>query len=363
MGRSVGVTVSAVLAMVGSLLALAFGLLMALGLFMAPAQPPPGSDLPPEFFKTILLLAPFVYILPAVWGIVTSVGLFQMKNWARISIIVFAALLTLGGFLGSIGALALAVATPPSNLPGEVMVLTRIFFAVFTALQLGIGIWWLVFFNRPKVRALFQAARGEFAVAVPLQTYYPYPSYSVPPPPPAPGAAVAAQVAPQPLPPRKPGRPMSISIIAWSMLAITVFFPLYLALRMPAVAFTAILTGWPAMLYYLAVAAVHVYVGIGLLRLQAAARAAGIAYFVFAFLNSAVFYFAPGGRARIDRLMEMQRSLFPWMPSPDQGSVPFDMTPFLFAGAIAGLVFILVPLYFLITRQRAFTKQAATSAS
>jgi len=108
---------------------------------------------------------------------------------------------------------------------------------------------------------------------------------------------------------------------------------------------------------------VHVYVGIGLLRLQAAARVTGIAYFVFAFVNSAIFYFAPGGRARIDRFLEMQRSLFPWMPSPDQASLPFDMKPFLFAGAIAGLVFILIPLYFLITSRKAFAKQAVTPAA
>jgi hypothetical protein len=356
MERSVGVTVSAVLAMVGSLLALAFGLLTALGLYMAPAQPPPGSELPPEFFKTILFLMPFFYILPAVWGIVTSVGLFQMKNWARISIIVFAALLTLGGFFASIGAVAFAFATP-SNLPSEVRMFARIFVVVFAALQLGIGVWWLVFLNRSKVRALFQTAPGDFAGAPPLQTHYPHPSYSTPPPP-APGAAAAVQVAPQPLSALKPVRPISISIIAWYMLAISLFVPLNLVLRMPAIAFTAILSGWPATVYYLAIAAVHVYVGVGLLRLQAAARATGIAYFVFAFVNSAVFYFAPGGRARLDHLMEMQRSLFPWMP-PNRDSVTFDMTPFLFAGAIAALVLILVPLYFLITRQQAFAKPAA----
>ena len=363
MGRSVGVMVSAVLSMVGSLLALAVGLLAAMGLHLAPPQPPPESQLPPEFFKTIMLLVPFVYILPAVWGIVTSIGLFMMKSWARISIIIFAALLTMGGFFGTIGAVAFAVATPPNNLPGEVLVFTRIFVVVFTALQLGIGIWWLVFFNRAKVRALFQAVRPNFAAAIPLQTHYPHqPSYSTPPPP-APGAAVAVQVAPQPLPPPMPGRPISISIIAWYMLAISIFFPLNLLLRSPAIAFTAILSGWQATAYYLAIAAVHIYVGFGLLRLQAAARVTGIVYFVFAFVNSAIFYFAPGGRARIDRFLEMQKSLFPWMPSPDQASLPFDMKPFLFAGAIAGLVFILVPLYFLITSQKAFAKRAATPAA
>jgi hypothetical protein len=70
-----------------------------------------------------------------------------------------------------------------------------------------------------------------------------------------------------------------------------------------------------------------------MLRLDAAARVTGIVYFVFAFVNSAIFYFAPGGRARMDRLLEMQRSVVPWMQSPDQASLPFDMTPFLFAGS------------------------------
>src|SRR5215472_10924963 len=182
MGRSVGVTVSAVLAMVGSLLALAFGLLTAVGLYLAPPQPPPESQLPPEFFKTIMLVVPFFYILPSVWGIVTSIGLFMMKNWARISIIIFAALLTMGGFFGTVGAVAFAVVKLPSNLPAEVMVFTRIFVVVFAALQLGIGIWWLVFFNRAKVRALFQAVRPALGDAVPLQTHYPQqPSYSTPP--------------------------------------------------------------------------------------------------------------------------------------------------------------------------------------
>src|SRR5262249_51300836 len=135
-----GVMVSAVLAMVGSLLAVAVGLLTAGGLFMAPAEPPPGSQLPPEFLKAMLGLAPLFFILPGVWGIVTSIGLFQMKNWARISIIIFAALLTLGGLFASLAALAMAVSKPMALLPPEAMLILRIGYVVVAALQLGIGI-------------------------------------------------------------------------------------------------------------------------------------------------------------------------------------------------------------------------------
>jgi hypothetical protein len=363
MGRSVGVMVSAVLAMVGSLLAVAVGLLTAVALFMAPSEPPPNSQLPPEFFKAMLVLVPLFYILPGVWGIVTSIGLFQMKNWARISIIIFAGLLTVGGLFASLGALVMAVSKPMALLPPQTMLIMRIGYVVVAALQLGIGIWWLVFFNRAKVRALFQTPRQDFAAAPSLQTPYPQqPSYSTPPPP-ALGASTATQATPPPVPaPRLPGRPVSISIIAWYMLAISFILPLNLVLRTPAVAFTAILTGWPAAVYNVAVAAVQIYVGIGLLRLQAAARATGIGYLVFAFLNSAIFFFAPGGRARLGHLMEIQKTVFPWMQSPDQASLPFDITPFLYAGAVGGLALVLVPLYFLITRQQAFAKSAATPA-
>jgi len=108
---------------------------------------------------------------------------------------------------------------------------------------------------------------------------------------------------------------------------------------------------------------VHLYVGIGLLRLQPAARLVGVAYFIFAFLNSAVFFLAPGGHARLARLMEMQLSMFPWMKAwQNMSPMQFDITPFIAVGAVGGLAILLVPLYFLFTSKQAFAKSATITA-
>src|SRR6266478_247921 len=102
MNRSVGVTLIAILALIGTVLALAMGVFAGLGMALAlgSAETPKEFQGSPIFFKAIMVMVPFFYVLPAVWGIVTSIALLRLKNWARISIIVFAALLAVMGVFG-----------------------------------------------------------------------------------------------------------------------------------------------------------------------------------------------------------------------------------------------------------------------
>jgi hypothetical protein len=112
-------------------------------------------------------------------------------------------------------------------------------------------------------------------------------------------------------------------------------------------------------LYYLALAALQLYLGIGLLRLKPAARTVCIWYLAFGFVNATVFYLAPGGHARMLALIEKQQSMLPWMqPWQSQMWQQMDLTPLLIVGACFGLAFLLVPLYFLITRRQAFETAA-----
>lgn len=135
-------------------------------------------------------------------------------------------------------------------------------------------------------------------------------------------------------------------------------------MRGPAVLFTRILTGWPAVVLFGTFAVLQLGIGVGLLRLRPAARMAAIIYFSFVFVNSAVFYFAPGGHARLVALMESQQSMFPWVRLfQRQAEFQFDPTPLLMVGAVAGLVMITVPLYFLVTRKAAYEKAAANLES
>jgi hypothetical protein len=101
--RSAGITVVAVLAMIGSALFLLVAVLMAVIMFVAPTPTPNDVPLPPQLFKAFKVILPLFYAAPATWGILTAFGLLRLKNWARISTIVFSCLLILFGAFGMLG--------------------------------------------------------------------------------------------------------------------------------------------------------------------------------------------------------------------------------------------------------------------
>jgi hypothetical protein len=343
MNRSVGVTVIAVLALIGSALTLLIGILVAVVMAFVPM--PAQSEFPasPMFLKAMVLIGALFYVIPALWGIFASIGLFRLKNWARISMIVFAVLLILMSAFGELTALLLP-AFPVANGPPDasIMNVMRLLLGGFWAVLLGLGIWWLVFFNRAKVKQ-------QFVPLLPAVALSPSSDPTQDP------AASATAVT------RAPNLPLSFTIIAWLLLVCTLFLPLNLLLHTPAVFLTRIVHGWPAGIYYVVLTALLLYIGVGLLRFQRAARVVAIAYFLVTFLNSAVFYLVPGGRARMQSLVESQQAMFPWMrPRPTPAGLQFDLTPFMIVGACSGLAVLAVALYFLITRKQAF--EAAVAA-
>lgn len=296
-----------------------------------------------------MLMAALMYVLPAIWGIATSVGLFRLKEWARISIIVFSVLLILMFGFSALIFLVLPFPTPPNQqVDANVASGVRVFMTTFAGGMVGIGVWWLVFFTRARVKQQF----------VPLQPLVT-------------GATVGAPqlLTDSPLPasaPAAPSRPLSLTILAWFMLVGCLFVPMSIVLRSPAVFLTKVVTGWPATLYYLAIAVVGLYVGIGLLRLKPLARSVGVAYYGFFFVNKAVFYLAPGGRTRMLDLIQKSLSSFPWVQAEywqNQVAPQFNTTRFFAMGACLGLAGILVPIYFLVTRKQAFERAAAAAAN
>ena len=102
MQRSPGVVAVAVAVLVGSILIIALGVLTA-GLALVIPRIPPPQGRPPLPVVGFLLLGSLTYLLPGIWGVVSGIGLLRLKNWARISTIVFA---VLAGFAG-VGMLAL----------------------------------------------------------------------------------------------------------------------------------------------------------------------------------------------------------------------------------------------------------------
>jgi hypothetical protein len=83
------------------------------------------------------------------------------------------------------------------------------------------------------------------------------------------------------------------------------------------------------------------------------ARLVSIGYFVFGILSSGVFFLAPGRDARLTELIARQHVLFPVMTTSQPAPV-LPMQMLMMFGLVAGLVFAMVPLYFLVTRRAAF---------
>jgi hypothetical protein len=335
MKRSPGITFAAVIALIGSIVTLLFGLLMLVIMMFAPIPTSGQSPVSPTFMRAIFVLLSLFYLLPAIWGIVSSVGLFRLRNWARISIIVFSILLLLTGvFAGLVSLLMPAPAGVDTTSNPSIMLAIRLSMGLFWLTMMGIGVWWLVFFTRASVKTHFGVAPAG-AMALP-----PLANPEMPPP-------IVVQTGPR--------RPLSITIIAWLLLIGCALLPVSLLLRAPMVLFTTLITGWAAAAFCVGYAIANFFVGRGLLRLQPWARKAAIGLFGFGLLNTAVFYFAPGGRVRMLALMENQRSMFGWETIlPNQPQVNIDLGPLFPVFSVLGLIGAAIPIYFLITRKTAF---------
>lgn len=343
MKRSAGVTVIAVLSLIGSVLTLLIGILVLAAMAFVPPPAAKEYSASPVALKVIFVCAALAYILPAVWGIITSIGLFRLVNWARMSIIVFSVLLVLVSGFSVLAALLMPTLSPSSGAsPGSLRAVQAVM-GVFWLALLGMGVWWLVFFTRPRVRQEFLPEGWPGSRPTPEIL-----------------TATAPESSPMAMTVRAPERPVSLTVIAWFLLIGCVFMPLNLFLRFPAVLLTKLVTGWSAALYYVILTVVSLYVGIGLLRFKPYARETGIAYFLFLVINTASFYFVPGGRGRMRALLDAQSGIFPWMrfgqPQPQLQS-DLMVRAALFGGTI-GLIFMAVPLYFLITRKEAFAAAA-----
>jgi hypothetical protein len=282
------------------------------------------------------------YVLPAIWGIVTVVGLFRLRNWARISILVFSVLLLVMSLFGLLTAALIRIPMQGGTIDPGMRSFVDIVMVAFNLVPLAIAIWWLVFFSRPGVKQQFvtlpphaagDVATGDYAAVTPI------------------GA------------PRTPSRPLSITILAWFLLVGSVMILVNLPLRSPAIFFVLLLTGPIAMAYYAVAAALQVSLGIGLLRLNPLSRTLTMAYLAYGALNVAAFNFAPGGRSRVQALLNAQETMFPWMRvARSQAAIAIDPAVPMVVGSAVGLGVFGVWVYFLITRKQAFEKTTLNPA-
>jgi hypothetical protein len=314
MKRPFGITISAVIAIVGSAFSVLLGLLMVVSAIMTrnTPMPPPSPDQPVPPIAPAIMVAfiSMFYAGSGVWGAVSAIGLLRLRNWARICFAVFGGILCLlsgFGLLGSLAAMWFLPQTLPAgnNVPPGLITGMFVAFGAIALLCVALGIWWIIYFNRQKVTAHFL---DEDAASAPRQF------------------------------------PLSITIIAWILISGGLFGLLgLLFMASPFLFLGFIIHGLAARLLYLLFVVLSVASGVGMLRRRVEAHALAVGYFAFALLNLFFYILTPSSFVRF--MQEM----------PGGQNLPADtMHAFFLMGNVFGLLSTSLVLWFLITRRQRF---------
>ncbi|MGB2678195.1 MAG: hypothetical protein WAN12_14015 [Candidatus Acidiferrum sp.] len=203
----------------------------------------------------------FLFLL-AIFGIFVGVGILRRRNWARISILIWGGLMA---FFSTITMVAtfFIMNSLPSTLPNaaETASFLAVFkwvLALFYAIPLGVGIWWLILFTRKAVVDDFNPLLVRLHPGKTLD------ASGLPQEPPAPPSYV----------PGGPACPLPLLIIAGfdifsgaSMLTMTLI-PHSLISSVPLFLFGHAFHGRVSLLFFVLLGIVDVVCGVGIIKLK-----------------------------------------------------------------------------------------------
>lgn len=253
MKSSIGVTICAVVVLIGSALALvgtagaAFMLLGPLrGQLLDPANLPPGADI--NMMRGAMLSGFVMGGAFGAFGVATGIGLIRLWKWARYAAIVMGVLVIVLSVLPAVyfafGSIPPPSSSPDGTVPAGFRMLLVGFYLIWAALA-GIFVYMMM---RKSTVAQFN------------------------------GDAVASA-------PRK--RPLSVTIIAWLMIASGVMsLPMFAWASLPAIFVGIVMTGIAAKIFYVTYMAAFVAIGVGLIRNTRATILPAVFIHSFAFVNS-----------------------------------------------------------------------------
>ncbi len=183
MKRSAGIIVSAIIAILGSVALSGFGAIAAIvgiAIRWNPALLPQqqGIPQPPIPVSIVLFMESILFVALGTFGIIAAIGLLRLKNWARMSFIVFSGILCFFCIVGVFGTLLVMLMMPhiaPADPNVPPSFLTAVF-AFYLVLELAVGalaVWWLIYFTRRRMKEQFlspaEAAmplRGPLSVTI-----------------------------------------------------------------------------------------------------------------------------------------------------------------------------------------------------
>lgn len=322
------VTAAGVVAIIFSALGVLLGLLVEVSMVVAPRLKtsegapgiPPGTLAAAEVFWLF-------GIAVAVFGFFAAIGVLRRRNWARITMIVWGSIMAvLSGI--SIPVILLVFNSLPSALPngaeaGPFMGFLKVFMVFFYGIPLGIGIWWLVLFTRPRVAAAF-TAQTSFAAYPPTMdaTGFPLPGPEV-----RPSFSSNASC------------PLPIMILAGFLIfssacmVLAVIFPM--TGSMPFFFFGQFFSGVTAKLFLGLLGVTFGIAGVGMLKLKPAALHTVLVLQCVFFINGILSAMNPRFLAAAREAMQRADAMNPAFP----GGNPFLTGPFFQTAIILGLCF------------------------
>ncbi len=284
------------------------------------AATPAGPAAPEPFSVAMMTYAVYgssaFLALGAAWMIATGIGVLRLRSWARVSIIVLAALLAF--FFGAQLAASVTMLVSASPIGGlGTPGLTLILLLGVDVLFVALAVWWIIYFNRRPVRALFissQTASGLHAASSPSL------------------------------------RPLGITLIAWLLLSGATMLPFFLALSVPAMIFGFTFRGGAAKAVYAAWTVLMVLSGYALFKLRSLGYALAVATFLLSAVNMLVMYVVPGAfETQQAEMSDWMRSRWPSMAGVPEGPGAREgKIAGLVAGALGGACFVVAPLLYLL---------------
>jgi hypothetical protein len=324
---SAAVTAAAILAIIGSVLAVLGTAMGAVGLLLL-SHLPQGPAIPVGVLPMAAAMM-ISFLALAVFGIFTGIGLLRLRNWARTSALVWAGISVPISALVILVFALIPISVPPNG-PAAPMVFVRVFSLLFYGVPLAVGIWWLVLFNRKAVVVQFVSPpAGDEATP--------------------PGTLLES---------RSPGpamMPLPIAVLGWFFLlsCLSFGFIFIMPVHTPAVLFGFAIRGAAGVGVYLAWCLLFAAAGIGLLKRMRWSYSLAMALQVFGILSGITTAMSP----RFDALMRDVMSSASFRTGP---AYPMPSMEYLRVFVYLGLAIPLGILWLLVYYRPQFLEAPAT---
>jgi hypothetical protein len=345
------VTAAGVVAIIFASLGIATCGLITLVLLVLPNLPSSGSTPPLESSERMMAIGIYaIFFLICIGELVIAINVLRRRNWARIAILVWAGIMAFFSaviIIAVLFALNLLPKTGPSQGGPAFQMLIKFFVLALYGTPLGVAIWWLILFNRPRVAAAFKLPAAVAAWSG---------GYGFP-------APAAQPYQPIPALPRKPSCPVPVLIVAVILLFSAAITPLILMLQKqpsaPLFAFGFVLSPSIGRIVLSVLSLTNGVLSIGLIRLKPQALDSIIGLHAIVLFNSILSLASPTFLRTMHDAMQQHAMNNPAF----HNGLPFLSYNFLRWILIGGIAFSSAMLGVLVGFRDRFRKEAAEAGS